>query len=112
MQLSDKADYIDVEFLNFYTKKIDLRFHGFYPKVCGWGTNTVDDENNITIGNAKYSENLKCVYVKLMSPRQCTNLIITGDYRKKNLCGQGFHLNQMTTLVINDFSPEEVGGTM
>ena len=85
--------------LPLYTKPTNLHQIGARALVCGWGTVSQDDVLDDATGDAKYSQNLHCMDLKLLSPPLCRQSLLTGDFGKKVICGQAIGTHHNITLV-------------
>ena len=74
-----------MEVLNSYPNKINLRRHGPEAYVCGWATDGPVD--NVEFEEAKFSDNLHCMPIKLYGEGPCYKNIPFGDYKLKLMCG-------------------------
>ena len=93
-------DYKHIEILPLYSKPIQLHRARADGSVCGWGTVSHDDAFDDATGDAKYSQNLHCMDVQLLSQQRCPRAFLTRDFRRKLMCGQSSKSHQRITLVI------------
>ena len=89
-----------MDFLPLYSKPIQLNRARADGLVCGWGTVSHDDVFDDATGDAKYSQNLHCMDVQLLSQLRCQQAFLRRDFRSKLMCGQSLESNQKITLVI------------
>ena len=92
-------DYKHIEILPLYSKPIDLRQIGTIALLCGWGTASQGDVLDDATGDAKYSQNLHCMDLKLLRPPLCRQSFLTGDFGRKIICGQAFGKHYKITSV-------------
>ena len=64
-------DYKHIEILPLYSTPIQLNRLRTIGVVCGWGTVSQDDVFDGDTGDAKYSQNLHCMNVELLSQLRC-----------------------------------------
>ena len=85
--------------LPLYTKPTNTHVIGSTAVVCGWETVSQDDVLDDATGDAKYSQNLHCMDLKLLSPPFCRQTFLTGDFAKKVICGEAFGTDHKITSV-------------
>ena len=93
-------DYKHIEILPLYSKPIQLHRTRADGLVCGWETVSQDDVLDDATGDAKYSQNLHCMNVRLLGQLPCQRAFLRRDFRRKLICGQSLIRHQKITLVI------------
>ena len=86
--------------LPLYTKPTNLRQIGSTALLCGWGSVSQDDVLDDATGDAKYSQNLHCMNLILLTQPGCWQYFVTGDFERKVICGQAVETHHIITLVI------------
>ena len=93
-------DYKHIEILPLYAKPLNLIQIKTRALVCGWETVSQDDVFDDATGDAKYSQNLHCMELDLLSPPLCRKSLFSGDFQRKVICGQALGTYQIITWVI------------
>ena len=93
-------DYKHIEILPLYTKPINSYQIGTRSLVCGWGTASQGDVLDDATGDAKYSQNVRCMDFNLLSPLRCQQSLPSADFKKKVICGRALGTYRKITLVI------------
>ena len=93
-------DYTHTEIIPLCAKPINPPQIGTAALVCGWKTVPQDDVLDDATGDAKYSQNLHCMDLDLLSPRFCRKSLFSGDFKRRVICGQALGTRQKITLVI------------
>ena len=93
-------DYTHIEILPLYTKPTNLNLIGSRALVCGWGTVPQDDVLDDATGDAKYSQNVRCMDFNLLSATLCQQFLLSGDFHRKVMCGEVLGTYRKITLVI------------
>ena len=83
--------------MNLYKGKLELNKHGGIATVCGWGHEDAKIYDYIEI--EKYSQNLRCITLKLNGHDMCHEALSAGEYSRKIFCGTAEDSKQVTTMV-------------
>ena len=93
-------DYKHIEIIPLYAKPINSHQIGTRALVCGWRTVPQDDVLDDATEDAKYSQNLHCMDLDVLSPPLCRKSLFSGDFQRRVICGQALGTHQKITLVI------------